>query len=112
MRVGVEPLITLEHEGANLVIDGDAGAPLTDYDVIGSPEAGSGLFALASAEDVRFVCIPPLERDRHAAPGGLLVASRLCRERHAPLLVDPPPPRRACTTLPARTAPLPARAAT
>ena len=27
--------------------DGDDGAPLTDYDVIGSPEAGTGLFALA-----------------------------------------------------------------
>jgi hypothetical protein len=71
--------------------DGDDGAPLTDYDVIGSPEAGTGLFALAGAEDVRFVCIPPLARDREVGPGVLLVAGRLCRERNAMLIVDPPP---------------------
>ena len=76
--------------------DGDDGAPLTDYDVIGSPEAGSGLFALASAEDVRFVCIPPLERDRDVGPSALLVAARLCRERHALLVVDPPAAWQSC----------------
>jgi len=70
--------------------DGDDGAPLTDYDVIGSAEAGTGLFALATAEDVRFVCIPPLERERDVGPSALLVASRFCRERHALLVVDPP----------------------
>jgi hypothetical protein len=70
--------------------DGDDGAPLTDYDVIGSAEAGTGLFALATVEDVRFVCIPPLERDRDVGPSALLVASRFCRERHAMLVVDPP----------------------
>ena len=76
--------------------DGDDGAPLTDYDVIGSPEAGSGLFALASAEDVRFVCIPPLERERDVGPSALLVAARLCRERHALLVVDPPAAWQSC----------------
>lgn len=70
--------------------DGDDGAPLTDYDVIGSAEAGTGLFALAAAEDVRFVCIPPLERDRDLGPSALLVASRFCRDHHAMLVVDPP----------------------
>ena len=76
--------------------DGDDGAPLTDYDVIGSPEAGSGLFALASAEDVRCVCIPPLERERDVGPSALLVAARLCRERHALLVVDPPAAWQSC----------------
>jgi uncharacterized protein len=70
--------------------DGDDGAPLTDYDVIGTPEAGSGLFALASVEDLNFVCIPPLTRDRDVGPGTLMVAARLCRERRAMLIVDPP----------------------
>jgi len=70
--------------------DGDDGGPLTDYDVIGSPEAGSGLFALASVEDLNFVCIPPLTRDRDVGPGTLMVAARLCRERRAMLIVDPP----------------------
>jgi hypothetical protein len=76
--------------------DGDDGAPLTDYDVIGSPEAGTGLFALTGAEDVRYVCIPPLERDRDVGPSALLVAARLCRERHALLVVDPPAAWQSC----------------
>jgi hypothetical protein len=70
--------------------DGDDGAPLTDYDVIGSREAGTGLFALSAVEDLQFVCIPPLERDRDVGPGTLVVAERLCRDRRALLVVDPP----------------------
>jgi len=70
--------------------DGDDGAPLTDYDVIGSREAGTGLFALSTVEDLHLVCIPPLERDRDVGPGTLVVAERLCRERRAMLVVDPP----------------------
>ncbi len=76
--------------------DGDDGAPLTDYDVIGTPEAGSGLFALASVEDLNFVCIPPLTRDRDVGPGTLMVAARLCRERRAMLVVDPPAAWESC----------------
>jgi hypothetical protein len=70
--------------------DGDDGAPLTDYDVIGSRDAGTGLFALAAVEDLQFVCIPPLERDRDVGAGTLVVAAALCRERRALLVVDPP----------------------
>lgn len=76
--------------------DGDDGAPLTDYDVIGSRESGTGLFALAGAEDVRLLCIPPLARDRDVGPGVLLVAGNFCRERHALLVVDPPAAWRSC----------------
>jgi hypothetical protein len=76
--------------------DGDDGAPLTDYDVIGSPETGTGLFALAAAEDVRFICIPPLARDCDVGPGVLLVADRYCREHHALLIVDPPAAWQSC----------------
>jgi hypothetical protein len=76
--------------------DGDDGAPLTDYDVIGSAEAGTGLFALAAAEDVRFVCIPPLSRDCDVGPGVLLVAARFCREHNALLIVDPPAAWHSC----------------
>ena len=36
------------------------------------------------------MCIPPLARDRDVGPGVLLVAGRLCRERNAMLIVDPP----------------------
>jgi len=76
--------------------DGNDGAPLTDYDVIGSAEAGTGVFALAAAEEVRLVCIPPLERNRDVGPSALLAASRYCREHHALLIVDPPAAWRSC----------------
>jgi uncharacterized protein len=70
--------------------DGNDGAPLTDYDLIGSAERGTGLFALRSVEDLHFVCIPPPARDRDLGPGVLLVATQFCRDRRALLLVDPP----------------------
>ncbi len=69
--------------------DGDDGKPLTDYDVIGSASDRTGLFALRN-EDFDFLCIPPLTRDQDVGLGTLLVAARLCRERHALLIVDPP----------------------
>lgn len=70
--------------------DGDDGAPLTDYDLIGSAERGTGLFALRSVEDLHFVCIPPPARDRDVGPSLLLVATQFCRDRRALLVVDPP----------------------
>ena len=69
--------------------DGDDGGPLTDYDVIGSAADGTGLFALHD-EVFDFLCIPPLTREQDVGLGTLLVAARLCRERHALLIVDPP----------------------
>lgn len=70
--------------------DGDDGAPLTDYDVIGSSEYGTGLFSLGAVEHFDLLCIPPLARDRDVGLGALLVAARICRARHAMLLIDPP----------------------
>jgi hypothetical protein len=70
--------------------DGDDGAPLTDYDVIGSATAGTGLFALQSAAAFNLLCIPPLAREHDVGLSTLLVAARFCREHHAVLLVDPP----------------------
>lgn len=70
--------------------DGDDGAPLTDYDIIGSAAAGTGLFALSAADGFNFLCIPPLARDHDVGLSALLVAARYCRERHAMLIVDPP----------------------
>ncbi len=70
--------------------DGDDGAPLTDYDVIGSAGSGTGLFALGGVQRFNLLCIPPLARDQRR--GALDAAGRgaLCRERHALLMVDPP----------------------
>jgi uncharacterized protein len=70
--------------------DGDDGAPLTDYDVIGSASEGTGLFALDGVTRFNLLCIPPLARDHDVGLSTLLVAARLCRARHALLIVDPP----------------------
>jgi Bacteriophage tail sheath protein len=70
--------------------DGDDGAPLTDYDLIGSNLDHTGVFALHQAEYFNFLCIPPLSRDRDVGPSALLVAARYCKERRALLIVDPP----------------------
>lgn len=76
--------------------DGDDGLPLTDYDVIGSPSSGAGLFALARVEDLHLVCIPPLTRERDLGPGTLVVAAQLCRRWRAMLVVDPPTAWESC----------------
>src|SRR5262249_15108272 len=70
--------------------DGDDGAPLTDYDVIGSAMAGTGMFALKGVQAFNLLCIPPLAREHDVGLSTLLVAARFCRERHAMLVVDPP----------------------
>lgn len=70
--------------------DGDDGAPLTDYDLIGSAQRRSGLFALSGVDDLHFLCIPPPLRDRDVGPGVLLAAAQFCRENRLLLIVDPP----------------------
>jgi hypothetical protein len=70
--------------------DADDGAPLTDYDIIGSAAQGTGLFALDAVHTFNFLCIPPLARDVDLGASTLLVANRCCRDRRALLFVDPP----------------------
>ena len=70
--------------------DGDDGAPLTDYDVIGSATDGTGIFALRSITGFNLLCIPPLTRDQDVGLSTLMIAARFCRDRHALLVVDPP----------------------
>jgi hypothetical protein len=70
--------------------DGDDGAPLTDYDLIGSEVERSGIFALSRAEYFNFLCIPPLSRDQDVGPTALLVGARYCKDHRALLIVDPP----------------------
>jgi hypothetical protein len=69
--------------------DGDDGAPLTDYDLIGSSVEHTGLFALREA-DFNFLCMPPLSRDQDIGPSVLYVAALYCKQRRAMLIVDPP----------------------
>jgi len=70
--------------------DGDDGGPITDYDIIGSAQAGTGIFALHAAPDINLLCIPPLARETDVGLSTLLVAGRFCRDRRAMLVVDPP----------------------
>lgn len=70
--------------------DGDDGAPLTDYDVIGSDIDRTGLFALGAVDYFNLLCIPPLSREQDVGPGALLVAGRYCKERRALFIMDPP----------------------
>jgi phage tail sheath protein FI len=70
--------------------DGDDGGALSDYDLIGSATTGTGMFALRAVENLGFVYVPPLNRDSDLGASTLLVAEKLCRERRAMLIVDPP----------------------
>ncbi|MEX0733180.1 MAG: hypothetical protein WD051_00930 [Steroidobacteraceae bacterium] len=70
--------------------DADDGAPLTDYDIIGSAAQGTGLFALDAAPEFNLLCIPPLSRNFDIGASTLLVANRYCREHRALMFVDPP----------------------
>jgi phage tail sheath protein FI len=70
--------------------DGDDGAPLTDYDIIGSASDATGLFALRAAPSFNLLCIPPLTREQDVGLSTLMIAARFCRDQHAMLIVDPP----------------------
>ncbi|NNM61761.1 MAG: phage tail sheath family protein [Steroidobacteraceae bacterium] len=70
--------------------DGDDGAPLSDYDLIGSAVERTGLHALDAALHFDFLYLPPIARDRDLGVSALVVAARFCHERRALLIVDPP----------------------
>jgi hypothetical protein len=68
----------------------DDSAP-TDYDLIGSPQDSSGLFALEQVPWLDFICLVPGISGVPLGPVAIFAAERYCRERHALLLLDPPP---------------------
>ncbi len=70
--------------------DGDDGAPLSDYDLIGSEIEHTGLFALDDCDFFNLLCIPPLARTEDVGLAVLMVAARYCKDRGAMLIVDPP----------------------
>ena len=68
---------------------GSDGEELTDYDVIGSNNEGTGLFALDGCPTLDFLCIPaPPGRDLGATT--FVAATRYCERRRALLIWDPP----------------------
>jgi len=86
----LNPASGVAHAYANSNSDGDDGAPLSDYDLIGSEVDASGIFALSGVDYFNFLCVPPLSREQDVGPGVMLVAERYCKKRGALLIVDPP----------------------
>ena len=70
--------------------DGHDGKVLSDYDLIGSESARSGVFALQGGAPFNFLYIPPPAIDRDLGMSALVIGARFCRAHHALLLVDPP----------------------
>ena len=69
---------------------GSDGAPLTDYDLVGSAARGTGIFALNAVEDFDLLYLPPPARDLDTGPAAVLAAERYCSRRGAMLIMDPP----------------------
>jgi hypothetical protein len=70
--------------------DGHDGKALSDYDLIGSEAARSGVFALRGGAPFNFLYLPPPAIDRDLGMSALVIGARFCRAHHALLLVDPP----------------------
>jgi phage tail sheath protein FI len=78
---------------------GSDGADLVDADVIGDPDAKTGLYALNRVDLFNLLCIPPTRRDitgllSNWTPTSASVyqsALTLCVQRRAMLIVDPDP---------------------
>jgi hypothetical protein len=70
--------------------NGSDGEDLTDYDIIGSNEEGTGLFALDADEQVDLLCVPPASSGRDLGITTFLAAERYCEKRKAMLIWDPP----------------------
>jgi hypothetical protein len=70
--------------------DGHDGEELTDYDIIGSRDELTGLFALNRVTRFDLLCIPAPPSGRDLGITSLVAAERYCAERHGMLIVDPP----------------------
>ena len=70
--------------------EGTDGEELSDYDLVGSRHEETGLFALQHTDRFDLLYLPPPGKGRDLGPASLLAAERLCRERIAMLIVDPP----------------------
>jgi len=68
----------------------DDGSPISDAEITGDQAAGTGIFALDSADLFNLLCIPPLERDRDLAGPTWAAAASYCQDRRAMLIVDSP----------------------
>ena len=69
---------------------GTDGDELTDYDLIGSANEQTGMFALNGVEAFDLLYLPPCGRHRDLGPTAVLAAEMYCRKRGAMLILDPP----------------------
>jgi hypothetical protein len=68
---------------------GTDGEELTDYDIIGSNQEGTGLFALDHVGPIDLLCIP-CAADADLGTTAFIAAERYCERRRAMLVCDPP----------------------
>ena len=79
-----------ELEWVDPVQPGTDGSELTDYDLIGSRERGTGLFALEDVDHFDTLYLPATGQGIDPGPAAVLAAELYCRRRGAMLIVDPP----------------------
>ncbi len=68
----------------------DDGSPIGDAQIVGDPDARTGLYALEAADLFNLLCIPPLAPDTDLAGATWALATGYCQDRRAMLIVDPP----------------------
>ncbi len=68
---------------------GTDGSQLTDYDLIGSQKARTGIFALEDVESFDLLYLPPPGIRTDVGPPAILAGELYCRRRGAMLIVDP-----------------------
>ena len=69
---------------------GGRNAPMTDYDLVGCAQEGTGLFALEQVPVVDLLCLVPADPGGEIGPVALFAAERYCAARNTLLLIDPP----------------------
>ena len=91
--VGVAPTLRPAATASGAYIasapDGLDGATPTDHDLIGTAEAGTGLFALDGV-DWQWLVLPPRSRNEPVGMAAWCVAAKRCAARRALLLIDAP----------------------
>jgi len=69
--------------------EGSDGQELSDYDLVGSRNDETGLFALQQIDQFDLLYLPPPGKCRDLGPASLLAAELYCRERGAMFIIDP-----------------------
>lgn len=69
---------------------GNDGQALSDYDLVGSANRATGMFALNQVENIDFLYLPPPSPEKVPGPAAVLAAELYCRKRGAMLILDPP----------------------